>query len=66
MEEGGLAAFVPVTSSGSGPRAEQLVLKMHVASSNRAASFCISVCQGTQMAVHDVDNLSCDYLLNTD
>lgn len=49
MEEGGLAPFVPVISSGSGPRAEQLVLKMHVSSSNWAASFGISACQGTQM-----------------
>lgn len=62
----GGAAFVPVPSSGSGPRAEQLVLKMHVSSAVRAASFGFSACQGTQMAVHGLDNLSWDYLLNSD
>lgn len=35
----GGAAFVPVPSSGSGPRAEQLVLKMHVSSAMWAVSF---------------------------
>lgn len=60
----GGAAFVPVPSSGSGPRAEQLVLKMHVSSAMRAASFGFSACQGTQMAVHDCDDPSWDSLPN--
>lgn len=62
-----LAALVPVPSSGAGPVAEQCVLNLHVSSSTWAvsSSSVSSILKGTEMALHDLVNLSCDYLLNT-
>lgn len=70
MWEEALAALVPVSPSGSGPGAEHSVLKMHVSSLIWAVSFgswfgVSSLFKGTRMALHDVVNLSWDYLLNT-
>lgn len=59
--EDDLTALVPVSSSGEGPEAEQSVLKLHVSPLTWAVSFG-SV---TEIAVHDLVNLSCDYLLHT-
>lgn len=50
-----------------GQGAERGVLKMHVSSLIWAVSFgsVSSLLKGTQMALHDLVNLSWDYLLNT-
>lgn len=50
-----------------GQGAERCVLKMHVSSLIWAVSFgsVSSLLKGTQMALHDLVNLSWDYLLNT-
>lgn len=68
-----LAALVPAFPSGTRPVAEQCTLKnkkgrLHVSFFGFGAVGCGSVSsllKGKETPVHDLVNLSCDYLLNT-